>query len=731
MITSIWRYSHLALAISSFVFILVASITGIILAFEPISEQLKPYATDVEKHSLASTIQILNEKYDEVLTLEKDHNGFIIASVITEEGADDRFYIDPLTGEKIGDIIEKAPIFQFATNLHRSLFLKTTGRVIIAIVSFFLFLIAVTGVLLIIKRQGGIPQFFSKVVKEDNNQYYHVILGRLTLVPIMIITLTGVYLSLEKFSLLPDEKINHSIQTVENIPDTKQPIADFEIFKNTSLKEIKSIEFPFSEDPEDYYFVKLKHTELVVHQYNGAIVSEVKHPFVSLASSLSLFLHTGRGSMLWSFVLLLSTASILYFIYSGFYMTFKRRKESFSIPSNTYRSDEAEYVILVGSETGNTYKPAALVFDAIKNLNKKVYITELNQYKEFKNLKHLLVFTSTYGKGEAPANAKNFIQKFQAVEHTQKVQFSVVGFGSLAYEDFCEFAIDIDTTLKQNSNFYASTDLYKIHNQSFSDFSKWVQDWSTKTNVSLQIEEPKGNIKPKKQHRFDVVNRTDLNQDQTFLLQLRPKKKTAYQSGDLLEFFPQGETVPRYYSVGIKGKDVLLSIKKHDLGVCSSFFSQLNANDTIEAGVQKNKAFHFPKKVPEVVMIANGTGIAPFIGMIQENKRHIKAHLFWGGRTKPSFDLYSEIAQKALQTKQLSSLHLAFSREEESKQYVQDSIKEKSELIATVLAKKGVIMICGSLAMEKGVRKVLESIVQEKLQSELASFGWQIKTDCY
>jgi sulfite reductase (NADPH) flavoprotein alpha-component len=39
MTISIWRYSHLALAISAALFILIASITGIILAFEPISEK--------------------------------------------------------------------------------------------------------------------------------------------------------------------------------------------------------------------------------------------------------------------------------------------------------------------------------------------------------------------------------------------------------------------------------------------------------------------------------------------------------------------------------------------------------------------------------------------------------------------------------------------------------------------------------------------------------------------
>mgnify|MGYP001161474684 CR=1 FL=1 len=198
MVFSIWRFSHLALAISSFIFIFIASVTGIILSVEPMSEQIKPYSVDnLEKISLAKTISTLKKEYDEIISIEKDHNNFIIGSVITKTGSSERFYINPNTGKKIGSLIEKAPIYKFATNLHRSLFLKTTGRIIIGVVSFLLLLIAVTGLLLIIKRQGGITKIFSKVVNEDFYQYYHVTLGRFSLLPIIIITITGVYLSLE------------------------------------------------------------------------------------------------------------------------------------------------------------------------------------------------------------------------------------------------------------------------------------------------------------------------------------------------------------------------------------------------------------------------------------------------------------------------------------------------------------------------------------------------------
>lgn len=396
MIISIWRYSHLALAVSSFVFLVVASITGIVLAVEPISEQLKPYAFDLEQHSLAHTISVLEENYDEIITLERDHNNFLIADVITKEGESQQFYIHPQTGKKVGDLIESAPIFKLMTNIHRSLFLKSTGRAIIGIASFLLFLIAVTGVILIAKRQGGISKWFSKVIKEDQKQYYHVVLGRYSLIPIVVLTLTGVYLSLEKFSLLPKQTFTHNYDFTEEIPLKKIETKDFLLFKIMKLDDIKKIEFPFSDDPEDYFIVSLRDREMLVSQFTGSIVSELEYPFVALASSLSLNLHTGKGSIVWSVILLLSTASILYFIYSGFAMTLKRRKQHSFVPKNPYDPIDAEYVILVGSETGSTYLPARLVFDAIQHLGKKVFITEMNDYTQFPKMKELLIFTSTY-----------------------------------------------------------------------------------------------------------------------------------------------------------------------------------------------------------------------------------------------------------------------------------------------------------------------------------------------
>ncbi|MGB1312109.1 MAG: hypothetical protein ACPG54_00615 [Bizionia paragorgiae] len=62
MTISIWRYSHLALAVSSFVFVFLASVTGIVLAFQPISEQLQPFKSEgFDTASLAETLSVFKK----------------------------------------------------------------------------------------------------------------------------------------------------------------------------------------------------------------------------------------------------------------------------------------------------------------------------------------------------------------------------------------------------------------------------------------------------------------------------------------------------------------------------------------------------------------------------------------------------------------------------------------------------------------------------------------------
>jgi sulfite reductase (NADPH) flavoprotein alpha-component len=725
MTISIWRYSHLTLAISSALFIAIAAFTGIILAFEPISNKLNPYSTpNITQISIAETIEALEKKYDETIHIEIDNNNFVSASIINDKGGNEIFYINPKTGEKVGSLIKKTPFLEFITNLHRSLFLKSTGRFIIGLVSFLLFLIAFTGVLLIVKRQGGVYKIFSKIVKEESNQYYHVFFGRLFLIPIIIITATGVYLCLERFSFLP--KTSHTTPKLES----KKIIAytAFDFFKKTKLGNIKKIEFPFSSNKEDYYTIKTINNEFKVDQFNGQVIDNKKQSWGLIAAEYSFLLHTGNGSILWSSILLLSCFAIFYFICSGFYMTLKRKKGSISINNDTLK-DAAEFVILVGSETGSTLRFATAFKEGLIKANKLVFMAELNEYTSYDNAKNIILFTATYGDGTAPTNAQNFTALVNTIEPKGNLNYSVVGFGSKQYPAFCKFAILVHASLQIHSQFIPQMPLFKIDNQHLNSFKNWKNEWSRINNIHLEIALSKI-LDQQQETTFKIINTNKVNIDNTFQISLKPTSKTIVSSGDLLAIKLQGEQRKRLYSIAKIDNVLVLSIKKHEFGTCSNYLYKLNKKDRILGEIQQNKKFHFPEKVKDVILIANGTGIAPFLGMIQENKK-VKIHLFWGGKTKKSLVIYDKYITTALKNKTLNSFTAAYSQEQ--KKYVQDLLKSKTAFIANILKTDGVVLICGSFNMQYSVEQVLGDIASQELNiniEELRNKN-QIRTDCY
>src|SRR6056297_463869 len=380
MTISIWRYSHFLLALVSSLFLLIASITGVILAVEPIQHQAQGYAIeDLEKVSLATAINNLKQNYDEVFHIEVESSGFVKASVLTTELETLDVYVDPRTGEQLGKVPERPYVYRFATNLHRSLFLKSIGRFFVGLISFLLFLITVTGLILITKRQGGLKRLFSKVQKDYFELRYHVVLSRWFFVPIIVLSLTGVYLSAEKFNLLPDDSVTDWVKS-SSVPTTKyNSLGETPFFQNTTLEHVRKIEFPFSDNPGEYYQIALKDKEIRVDQETGGIIGSASYPLVTLASRLSMALHTGEGSVVWSIMLLLASASILFFIYSGFVMAIKRAKKA-AVLSTMLDKDACEIIILVGSETSTTYNFGTRLFHALNVGNKKVHLTELNHY---------------------------------------------------------------------------------------------------------------------------------------------------------------------------------------------------------------------------------------------------------------------------------------------------------------------------------------------------------------
>lgn len=88
--------------------------------------------------------------------------------------------------------------------------------------------------------------------------------------------------------------------------------------------------------------------------------------------------------------------------------------------------------------------------------------------------------------------------------------------------------------------------------------------------------------------------------------------------------------------------------------------------------------------------------------------------LFFGCRNKAHDFIYEDELQGYLTSGALSQLHVAFSRQGPSKDYVQHHIERQSAALWPLLAeKKGSLYVCGDAKhMAKDVHKALVALVQ-------------------
>lgn len=730
MTLSFWRYSHLALALFSSLFLVLASATGVILAVDAVQEKTLDYRVEnFDAITLGETLPVLRKTYPEITELNVDHNQFVTLEGIDQKDNDIKGYIDPRTGKFLGEPIKKSEFIQWTTALHRSLFLKETGRFIVGFVSFLLALISVSGFALILNRQRSLRSLFAKIVKENFAQYYHVFLGRLSLIPILVIAVSGTYLTLEKFHFFmpkTDSEAKTEVVKTNSVPQKNKT----SIFKSTLLADVQKIEFPFSDDPEDFYIITLKDREIEVNQITGAVVNEKLLPKTTQLSDLSLDLHTGRANILWAIILGIASLNILFFIYSGFAMTLKRRASRIK---NKYKAEESKIILLVGSENGSSLRFANAIHKQLLAHGEKVFFAELNNYAVYPKAEHLVVFTSTHGLGDPPSNATKFISLLNQTNQQQKINVSVVGFGSKSYPDFCGFAREIDAELAKQNWVERILELQTVNDKSAEEFVEWVKLWSAKTKIALSTTPSLYSHVPKGLEKLVVLNKTAVSDtEHSFLVTLRTGLRTQFTSGDLLAIYPANDNRERLYSIGKHDGNIQLVVKLHPQGLGSGYLNNLKVGSTIKARIIQNPAFHFPKKASKVALISNGTGIAPFLGMVEQNKQKTEIHLYCGFSKETETVLgYKKFANEMMEKQQLQNFHLALSREADH-HYVMDLIQRDADFFSDLLMQGGVIMICGSLAMQKDVESALDEILaQTALTISDYKAKEQVLTDCY
>lgn len=151
----------------------------------------------------------------------------------------------------------------------------------------------------------------------------------------------------------------------------------------------------------------------------------------------------------------------------------------------------------------------------------------------------------------------------------------------------------------------------------------------------------------------------------------------------------------------------------------------LEQGNKLFAHIRKSK-FRLPilPKTP-IIMVASGSGVAPFRGFLTERARMGQigrevgeSHLFFGCRSSDDY-LYREELEGLQQTNEEIKVVTAFSRSEQNRSggraYVQDKVEENDErMIELLMEHNAYLYICGSAAMARDVAARLGKCMRER-----------------
>lgn len=153
-------------------------------------------------------------------------------------------------------------------------------------------------------------------------------------------------------------------------------------------------------------------------------------------------------------------------------------------------------------------------------------------------------------------------------------------------------------------------------------------------------------------------------------------------------------------------------------GVCSTYFAdRVEVGDSVPVYLEPNEKFRIPDdNARPMIMIATGTGIAPFRGFLQQREYSEATGenwLFFGDRHAETDFLYKNEFEEFRKKGVLSKLNTAFSRDQKDKIYVQHHMLEHSkELFDWIHNRDAVVYICGNKrTMGRDVKATLEKII--------------------
>ncbi|WP_271271512.1 PepSY domain-containing protein [Aliamphritea hakodatensis] len=701
-----WRQIHRWAGVIPGLLLIFLAVTGSILSVDPLLKRFDRNVHNLGDLTVGDVLRLSAKKnpYFEIDRIRIDYSGRVLLRGADAAGSREVPF-NPFNG-RLARKDRPESIMDLVNSLHRNLALGPNGRPITLISVIAMLLLMITGLTLLARRLGGYRRIFGRI-KGRGLDKWHTVLGRLLIIPLFVTVLSGTWMSLVSNGLLPS-----GVDDTPEYPETLTqadpvPAAELAVFDTIALSDLTELSFPIWSDWWDVYVLRQGGTLTFIDRQSGDILSQESVPFLTRALDLFTLLHTGQGASPWGAVAGLISLSVPFFAVTGLIVWLRRRHPK---PRGMVSLASADIVILVGSETGTTWGFAVYLAQQLRDAGKTVHLSGMNKTCYIREDATLLLLAATYGDGTPPSGAAQFLERLPGYQGGQ--HFAVLGFGDKAFPAYCAFAINCQNALMASGR-TSLLPMGDINRRSAQAFTAWGHTLAAALELSsltLDYTPPRPKTRP-----LELAEREDFTgYDGTASAILRfraPKKRRlpGFSAGDLLGIVPPQDPVARLYSLASsKGEDMVeLCVASVKGGICSNYLLGLKPGQHIDAYVEHNPDFRPARRAP-TIMIGAGTGIAPFAGMIRNNRKQ-PMELFFGLRHPDNDFYYRNAIQEWQSDGRLSGFHPAFSRHDDQA-YVQDRLRSASDIVAQHLHQGATIMVCGSSRMAQAVAHEIDII---------------------
>ncbi|SFX77886.1 sulfite reductase (NADPH) flavoprotein alpha-component [Janthinobacterium lividum] len=416
-------------------------------------------------------------------------------------------------------------------------------------------------------------------------------------------------------------------------------------------------------------------------------------------------------------------------------------------------------LVAYASQSGQAERLALESARALQQAGVAVDVQSLDRFDpaQLRQYERALIVASTFGEGEAPDGTRRFARLLHATSGTPLagLEFGMLALGDRHYSAFCGFGHALAQQLQALGAhpLFPLIEVDKHDPAALADWSQALARCSGSAIDAIGVQEEASYAEWRLARRV-LLNPGSLG-GELHEITLTGPAGTTWEAGALAEIIAcnangsegdahHGQHAPRSYSLASLPSDgelqLLVRQERHagddnqGFGVCSGWLTRFAPlGGPIRLRLQANPAFAPALADVPCIYIGNGSGLAGLRAHLRARQRAGLAHnwLLFGERQQAFDSVCGEELQGWLDAGHLARLDRVFSRDGETREYVQDRLRANAEELREWLAQGAIVYVCGSLqGMAAGIDAVLQEVLGQDGVDALLAAG-RYRRDVY